>query len=283
MDINLVSTQGMCKGVANAINTINKALLDERTKKPIYMLGFLVHNKHIVNDFINKGVIVIEEDKLEALDKIDFGTVIFTAHGVSQEVYNKAISKGLDIIDTTCKDVKKTHYIIKEKINDGYNVIYYGIKNHPESEGVLGINKNIHLYEENDPFPKVTKKTILVNQTTLSYSKVESLYNKVKPLYKNLEIINEICDATYKRQSAAINETKDADICIVVGDTKSNNCNSLKKVVEEENHISVVLVEGLEDIKKIDFSNIKKVAITSGASTPKAVVNQIYDYIKNLG
>src|SRR5690606_22251317 len=135
-------------------------------------------------------------------EKINEGTIIFTAHGVSDEVRNLAKEKSLDIIDATCKDVTKTHNLIKEKLHEGYKVLFYGKLNHPETEGVLGISKEIILIEDNtniNTLPSYYDKMIITNQTTMSYLDLIKKYEELKTIYPQLELMDEVCNATRKR------------------------------------------------------------------------------------
>ena len=137
-----ITPRGYCHGVVNAINTITN--LDTlSTTSPIYILGMVIHNKQVVESLNHLDLITLHDDsktRLELLDEIDSGTVIFTAHGVSPEVYKKAIEKGLNIIDTTCDDVVKSQDTIKGYIEEGYSVIFIGKHTHPESEAARGIS-----------------------------------------------------------------------------------------------------------------------------------------------
>ena len=145
-----ISPRGYCHGVVNAINTITN--LDHLSMKlPVYILGMVIHNKQMVNSLESLGYITLHDPsitRLELLDQIESGTVIFTAHGVSPEVYKKAKQKGLSIIDTTCDDVFKSQNVIKEYLNKGYEIIYIGKHTHPESEAARGISNKIHIIEK---------------------------------------------------------------------------------------------------------------------------------------
>jgi len=283
MNISKITPQGFCKGVTKAIYIINNALNNENVKRPIYMLGSIVHNKNIVQSFKNKGIIILDGDsRLKMLDKIENGTVIFTAHGVSEAVKEKAIQKGLDIIDATCRDVNKTHQIIKDKLKDGYKILFYGKKNHPETEGVLGISSNITVVDESidiDSLNNFTGKILLTTQTTMSYLDAQNYYKILKAKYPQLELLEEVCSATRKRQTAVI-EAKDIDLCIVVGDPLSNNSRMLKDVSEKIANVKSILVGTVEDLNNIDFSNFKNIGITAGASTPNAIVEEIIAALK---
>ena len=113
-----IEPQGYCNGVKNALDTLYKALNDPSTKKPIYLLSPIIHNTHVNDDLKKLGVIVLDgKNRLDLLDDINFGSVVFSAHGVSDSVYNMAKTKNLNIIDTTCPNVKIIHDNIKKRLN----------------------------------------------------------------------------------------------------------------------------------------------------------------------
>ena len=286
MKINKIEPQGYCKGVINAINIANELLNDNNTIKPIYFLGSIIHNKHVINDFEKKGIITIDDkskSRLELLDLIDKGTVIFSAHGVSDKVYEKAKQKGLNIIDATCPMVHIIHKKIKEYLNNGYECIYIGTKNHPECEGVLGISDKIHFITNIDDINNLninSNKIYVTNQTTLSIFDIKEIFGKLKNKYKNIYIDDKICNATTIRQEAMANQEK-VDLCIVVGDLKSSNTKKLKEVSEKYANIKTILCEDLNSLDKSLLNNINSISISSGASTPPYLVDEIINYIKN--
>ena len=270
MEIVKVSSQGFCKGVIRAIAIINKALKNDNIRKPIYMLGGLVHNKHIINAYENKGIIIVDN-----INDIYEGTVIITAHGVSDSIIDLIKSRNLDILNTTCFDVIKTHNIIKEKINDGYDVLFYGKNTHPETKGVMGISEDIDLLNITNP------KLFFATQTTMSYLDVIDMLKIIQNKYPHIDSYEEVCSATKVRQTALIEEAKNADLCIVVGDHKSNNTNKLKEVCLKHTSTPCVMVESIKDLESYDFSNVFRIVVTAGASTPPAIVDEIINGIKN--
>ena len=153
MKINKLTPSGFCGGVNKALKILDEAIDNPNTPKPIYLLGSIIHNSIIIDEYISKGVILIDDSnksRLELLDEINNGTVIFSAHGVSHKVYQKALDKGLNIIDTTCSNVSIIHKRIIDRLNNGYTCIYIGNKKHPECEGVLGIDSSIILLSNID-------------------------------------------------------------------------------------------------------------------------------------
>ena len=282
MKITKLTPRGFCKGVAGAINIINKALQNDDLKRPIYMLGNIVHNINIVRAFEDQGIIILDGDsRLNMLENINEGTIIFTAYGVSDEVRKLASNKGLDIVDATCRDVKRTHDLIKEKLNEGYLVLFYGKQDHPETEGVLGISKDIVLvYDKMDisTIPLHDGKIIITNQTTMSYLDLIKFYELLKKYYPKLELMDEVCSATRRRQEAVIN-ANEYDLIIVVGDKLSNNTKMLRDIANK--HTNSIQVESINDLKDVDLSSYNHIAITAGASTPKVIVEEIIYNIEN--
>ena len=284
MIINKIEPQGFCQGVKIAINIVKETLKKENK---VYLLGEIIHNKDVINDLNNIGAITIPSNnktRLELLDEIDSGTVIFSAHGVSPKVYEKAKNKNLNIVDATCPMVLLIHKNITEKLKNGYDVIYIGTKNHPEVEGVIGISSSIHFISNMDELNELkinNDKIYATNQTTLSIYDIKNIYDKLKDKYPNITIDNKICNATTIRQEAIKNQPK-ADLCIIVGDRLSSNTKKLVKVSEEYTNIKTIQCENLSSLDKSYLNNINVVNISSGASTPDYVVNEIIEYIKGL-
>jgi len=282
-----IAPRGYCHGVVNAINTITN-LNELSTETPIYILGMVIHNKGIVDSFSNMGFITLydkHKTRLQLLDEIDKGTVIFTAHGVSPEVYAKAINKGLTIIDTTCKDVSYSHKVVKDYIMKDYCVIYVGIHKHPESESVKGISNKVHVIENIDDLKRLkltSKKIALTNQTTMSIFDIYNIFEEAKKIYKDIVIVDEICNSTRIRQEAVLNQDKNVDHCFIVGDKLSNNSNKLKEVSINQASIDSSLIESIEDIDIEKLKTFNSVSISSGASTPTRVTNEVIEFLEKF-
>lgn len=274
MEIIKINPQGYCKGVIEAINIIKNT-----NPSNTYILGQIIHNKSINETLEKMGFKIVEgKSRLDMLDSINEGTVVFTAHGVSPKVYEKAKSKGLKIIDATCKKVIDVHKKIQSKIKD-MDIIYIGKRNHPETEGVLGIDDKIILFDDikNPPILDKNKKYFVTNQTTLSLYKIEEFYDYLKNY--NVEIDNSICMATTIRQKAVLN-APDCDLFIVVGDYFSSNTNELYNIAKRK--FNSIKIETLHDLDISILKDVFKICITSGASTPKKIVDQVIDYLKDF-
>ncbi len=282
-----ISPRGYCHGVVNAINTITK-LTELSNKNSITILGMVIHNKQVVDFFESKGIKTIHSNtlsRLELLDQIDSGTVVFTAHGISPKVRKKALDKGLDIIDTTCDDVFKTQDIVTDLVSKGYDVIYIGKHNHPESEAAKDISSNVHLIETINDINELNienSKIAVTNQTTMSIYDIYYLAEKIKEKYHDVYFIDEICNATRIRQEAIKNQSKVIDHCFVVGDKLSNNSKKLVEVSINEAHIDATLIENITDINVEELKHFNTVSVSSGASTPTRITNEVIRFLEQF-
>lgn len=287
MKVIKISPRGYCYGVVDAMVIARNAALDKSLPRPIYILGMIVHNQHVTDAFEEEGIITLDgKNRKEILEKVNSGTVIFTAHGVSPEVREIAKKKGLVTIDATCPDVTKTHDLISEKEKEGYKIIYIGKKGHPEPEGALGVAPHIvHLVETEEDVASLNitgEKILVTNQTTMSQWDVGHIMDKIKEKYPHAEFHKEICLATQVRQEAVAEQAGQADVLIVVGDPKSNNSNRLAQVSEE---IAATKAYRIGDLSELNVDWIKEastVAVTSGASTPTPITKEVITFIEQF-
>lgn len=287
MKVLKITPRGYCHGVVNALQIVSKTLADETISKPIYLLGEIVHNQNITDALTRRGIITLTgNSRSEMLDKVTSGTVIITAHGIDPHLITKATNKGLNVVDATCIDVYKTHDVIKDKLANGYDVIYIGKQNHPEPEGAIGINpQRIHLVSNISDIQSLglaNDKLCITNQTTMSVWDTVKIMEEAKTLYPSLEIINEICDSTSMRQEAVSEMAKLCDLTIVVGDPKSNNTNRLVQISEEIAKTPAIRINNLEEIDPQLLFKYETIGVTSGASTPTLITSEIIAYLEKL-
>jgi 4-hydroxy-3-methylbut-2-enyl diphosphate reductase len=285
MHVVKISPRGYCYGVVDAMALAMQTAKNINLPRPIYILGQIVHNSHVTSFFEKGGVVTLDgPNRLEILEQIEQGTVIFTAHGVSPEVRKRARDKGLTVVDATCPDVTRTHDLIREKRQEGYEIIYIGKKGHPEPEGAVGIApEHVHLIESIDEIQSLnleTNRIIITNQTTMSQWDIRHIMNQLIETFPTAEIHNEICLATQVRQEAVAEQAKEADLCIVVGDPKSNNSNRLAQVSEEIAGVRAYRVADVTELKQEWFSGVRKVAVTSGASTPTPITKEVISFLE---
>lgn len=287
MKVLKISPRGYCYGVVDAMVIARNAALDKSLPRPIYILGMIVHNKHVTDAFEEEGIITLDgKDRLDILNKVDTGTVIFTAHGVSPQVRELARQKGLVSIDATCPDVTSTHDLIEAKTKEGYEIIYIGKKYHPEPEGAIGVAPDrVHLVETMEDVENLTvqsDKLLVTNQTTMSQWDVAHIMQALQEKYPHIEQHQEICLATQVRQEAVAEQAGEADLLIVVGDPKSNNSNRLTQVSHEIAHTNSYRVSDVSEINPEWLANIETVAVTAGASTPTLIVREVIKYLEQF-
>jgi len=288
MEVVKISPRGYCYGVVDAMTLAMKTARNLDLPRPIYILGMIVHNAHVTEAFEREGIITLDgPNRLEILEKVDKGTVIFTAHGVSPEVRARAAAKGLTVVDATCPDVAKTHDLIRRKAAGGYRIIYIGKKGHPEPEGAVGVAPDrVHLIETADEVGKLEfppgVRVLVTNQTTMSQWDIRHIVQKVTEKFPHAEVYNEICLATQLRQEAVAEQAPQADLVIVVGDPRSNNSNRLAQVAEEIAGVKAYRVADVTEIRPEWLLPVRKVAVTSGASTPTPVTKEVIDYLERF-
>jgi len=285
MEVLKITPRGYCYGVVDAMVLARQAAQNLDLPRPIYILGMIVHNSHVTQSFEDEGIITLDgPNRMEILSQVESGTVIFTAHGVSPEVRKLAREKGLTTVDATCPDVTKTHVLIKEKVAEGYEVVYIGKKGHPEPEGAIGVAPDkVHLIEKEEEIADLhltSDRIVITNQTTMSQWDIKHIMKKLLEKYPGAEVHNEICLATQMRQQAVAEQASQADLVIVVGDPRSNNSNRLAQVSEEIAGVTAYRISDVSEIKLEWLQGISKVAVTSGASTPTPITKEVINYLE---
>lgn len=287
MNVISITPRGFCYGVVDAVEIAKKVAQDPAAPRPIYVLGQLVHNRHMVERLAQYGIISLENtsSRLELLDGIDQGTVVFTAHGVSPQVKERARQKGLHCIDTTCPDVDKTHVLIRRLVAQGYDILYIGRKGHPEPEGAVGeAPGHVFLVQDLADLDQIalpqTEKLAVTTQTTLSRWDTEDLIARIQARYPQVQVYTEICKATQLRQEAAVRQSVDADAVFVVGDKHSSNSNRLVDVVHNQAGKPVYLIDNVGDISPSMLNGARTVAVTAGSSTPSDITREVIRFLQ---
>jgi len=281
-----ITPRGYCHGVVEAIRAAKQTGKAHPGEK-VYMLGYLVHNAHVTDELQQSGVALVDaDDRLKGLEAVDGGTVIFTAHGVSPTVKQEAIARGLNVVDATCSDVVRTHELVKDLADRGYDVVYIGRRGHPEPEGVMGeAPGKVHLVQDSqdiDALEIQNDKLAVTCQTTLSIWDTAALIRRVKERYPQTEVYNEICRATQDRQEAAVEAAQHCDVVVVVGSERSSNSKRLVQVVQELGHKPAYLVDTVKDIRPEWLRGKQRVGVTSGASTPSQLTREVIEYLEAL-
>ena len=283
MNVKVLKPYGFCAGVEYVIKTLDKAVNDNNGKQ-VYCIGDLVHNDEVINFVKSKGVKVISGNKEEAIDSIDFGVVVFSAHGTSDKIIQKAIDKGLVVYDAACPFVKKELLDIKKYIEKDYDVLFIGVPGHDEANAVLSISSKIHLIARLSDVEQINinnKKIVVINQTTLSTDELHYIHFAIKKRFPYAVFEDEICNSSRIRQKRLLSEANDYDLVIVVGDKHSNNTQTLFKMAKEK-YCNAINISSKEQLHTFDLYKTQNVLILSGASVMKEKVEEIIKFLKNL-
>ncbi|GER88103.1 4-hydroxy-3-methylbut-2-enyl diphosphate reductase [Dictyobacter vulcani] len=288
MEVIKISPRGYCYGVVDALTIARKAAKDTTLPRPIHIIGQIIHNRHAIDELTSLGVVTLDgPNRVEILEQVMEGTVIFTAHGVSPDVKRRAQARGLTCIDATCPDVTKTHDLVKDLVARDYYILYVGKKGHPEPEGVMGeIPGHVSLIEVEADVDALhltaeqEQKIAISTQTTLSQWDTRRVIEYIKERYPHAEVHVDICAATQTRQEAVAAQAKGADLTVVVGDPRSNNTNRLVQVSEELAGVPAVRIEDLSQLDPAWLKGKRKVAVTAGASTPSQLTREVIRYLE---
>ena len=281
MDVKLIQPYGFCLGVQYVVEQLSK-IIEKHSDKSVFCVGQLVHNQNVVKQIKDKGVIILSGDKRKCVETINDGVVVFSAHGTDEKIIQMAKDKGLIVYDLACPFVKKTFGLISNKLNEGFDVIYIGVKNHDESNAAISISDKIHFVSNIDEVNNLiisNEKICVINQTTLSIIDIEDIYQRILEKYPSAQVIDEICNSTRSRQQIIIDGKLESKSLIVVGDQNSNNTMSLYNIAIEKGYDTILI----KDVKDLDINWVNKqksISIMSGASTPKENIEEIYLELK---
>ena len=279
----LSKPRGFCAGVVRAIETVERAL--ELWGAPIYVKHEIVHNQHVVNRLRDMGAIFIED-----LDDVPKGArLIYSAHGVSPAVREKAKNRQLIEIDATCGLVTRVHSAVKRFAARGYQIILIGHRNHVEIVGTAGEAPEVTtIVESVEDVERLafgpTKKLFYITQTTLSLDDVREITDALKVKYPWVETLpsSSICYATTNRQLALREITDQTGLVLVVGDPQSSNSNRLVEVARKRG-VPAYLINNESEIEAAWLEGVSVIGLTAGASTPEELVQQCISKLEEYG
>ena len=284
MKVSILEPSGYCVGVERAMK-IAIETKQNNPSKSVVVLGMLVHNEDSLKELEKHGIKTIYKQNCSYEQLIDQilkpSIVILTAHGHSKSIEDKLIKNGHKIVDATCPFVKNSFDEIK-KAKD--YVFYIGVKNHPEALAALSLSNKVILIDAKDAKIPVVEcdSPLVISQTTLSKYEISHIYDEIKKNYANAKFLDGICNASTKRQEALMNIPNDVDLIYVVGGTNSNNSKTLFSLAKKYYpNKMVLLVSNANDINKKDLFGLSHIAISSGASTPKEIINEIKDKLSD--
>ena len=280
----LAAPRGYCAGVDRAVIAVEKAL--ERFGAPVYVRKQIVHNIHVVSTLEKKGAIFVDE-----VDEVPEGShIVFSAHGVSPAVVKGAADRNLEAIDATCPLVTKVHREAVRFSRDDFDILLIGHEGHEEVEGTMGhaperttlINSpaDVATLEVRDP-----DNLVWLSQTTLSVDETMETVRLLRERFPNLHNppSDDICYATQNRQVAIKKVAEEAELVIVVGSANSSNTVRLVDVALENGAKAAYRVDYASEIRQEWLDGVGTVGVTSGASVPEVLVQEVLDDLADAG
>jgi 4-hydroxy-3-methylbut-2-enyl diphosphate reductase len=280
----IAQPRGYCAGVEMAVETVERAL--QRHGAPVYVFHEIVHNQHVVQDFTRRGVRFVQ-----SIDEVPRGArLVFSAHGVSPVVWQKAKEKEVEIvIDATCPLVDKVHREVRKFAAQGYWIVLIGHERHDEIVGTSGeASERIRIVADiadaravDVPDPD---KVIVLTQTTLSVDDTREVIDVLKERFPRMitPAKEDICYATQNRQDAVKQLAGEVELILVIGSRNSENSNQLCKVARARGTIAY-LIDDHHAIDPTWLAGVERIGITSGASAPERLVQETADFFKRQG
>ena len=290
MEITLSQYAGFCEGVERAYDIVEKIAKDPKVKRPIFVLGSLVHNEDVVEKIEKMGIQKVHvegplEDFFEKI-KNEVGTLVITAHGIGPQIYELAKKYEVDLVDTTCPRVVKVQRLAKAFFDRDVQVVIIGEKNHKEVKGIFEwANKKAIFIETDEDLcgfdVDPAKKIAVISQTTQDQEFVDRAAAQISQKYPKAEVVDSICLTTHHRQTEIKQLAQENDVVIVIGSPESANSKRLWEIAKRVNESSY-FVQRASEIENKWFANCKKVAVTAGASTPGWIIDEVIAKLETL-
>lgn len=277
----LAAPRGYCAGVDRAVIAVEKAL--DHYGAPVYVRKEIVHNKHVVTGLEKRGAIFVDE-----VDEVPEGsTLVFSAHGVSPAVVKASEARGLNTIDATCPLVTKVHREVQRFAAEEYDILLIGHEGHEEVEGTAGeAPDHVQLVDGKEGIDnakvKDPKKVIWLSQTTLSVDETMETVLKLREKFPTLQNppSDDICYATQNRQVAIKKVGSESDLVLVIGSANSSNTVRLVEVALEAGAKAAYRIDYASEIKEEWFEGVETVGVSSGASAPEELVDEVLEYLE---
>lgn len=281
MKIYLAKPRGFCAGVDRAIQIVERSL--QKFGIPLYVRHEIVHNKAVVETLKAKGAVFVDD-----LDEVPpESVVVFSAHGVSEEVYAQAREMNLRVIDAVCPLVKKVHTSAKRHAAADRVVILIGHAGHPEVEGTMGqIDEEMLLVSKPEDVERLVvpegKEIAYITQTTFSINETKETIEALRHRFPNIvgPQRGDTCYATTNRQQAVEELSKQIDLLLIVGSSNSSNSMRLKELGRGLG-VASYLIDSAQQIDFSWFENVENVGISSGASAPEHLVQEVLQFLRD--
>lgn len=279
-EVILCENAGFCFGANRGYNAVEEALTEG---KPIYTFGPILNNAFLVEDFEKRGAKVVND--ISEFSNLPKGKIIIRSHGVPKSTYEALLATGFEVFDATCPFVKRIHRIVEKESEAGSKIVVIGNPVHPEVIGIVGWSKTPavvieNIEDANNASFDVNTKICIVAQTTFNRKKFQELVEIFIKRSYNMSVMNTICDATNVRQTEADELSRRADLMIVIGDKHSSNSKKLFEICKA-NCTDTYFIQELNDIVGCLPKVSGLVGITAGASTPKYIIEEVQNYVRN--
>lgn len=276
MEVIVADNAGFCFGVKRAIKMANEAIDQDRSVKA---LGPLIHNPQVVSAFHRRGLEVVSD-----LEQVRDATVIIRSHGVGPEVKERAVTRGLKVVDTTCPFVTKAQQYAAKLVEENYKVVMIGDRNHPEVIGVIAHTGGkaivINTVAEAEGLKFIPRMGV-VFQTTHSIGHVQEIVGALLKRGKEVRVYNTLCGATTSMQKTAVELAPQVEAMVIVGGRQSANTAQLSEVCRRMNP-RVFQVESAEEIEEHWFAGMARIGVSAGASTPDEVIAEVVDRLTRI-
>ncbi len=277
MQIILAEKAGFCTGVKRAVQIAASKM---QKGEEWYTWGPLVHNQAVIR-YLEAGQIKM----IQELDEVKTGGLIIRAHGISPKRLNQARELGMIIQDATCPLVKKVHDVGRMLVQDGYKVVVFGDKEHPETQGIVGWCDNqaivVKNMQEAKALDKSFKKVGLISQTTKNEQEYIEIAQMLLARSSEMRFFNTICPATRLRQESARNLCAEVDMMVVIGDKESSNTRALYHECEHTG-VKTLFIQSAADLHPEMFVGVCKIGVTAGASTPDWIIEEVVDRMEQF-
>lgn len=277
MKVFLAEYLGFCYGVKRAIHLARSNASTDGSKS--CTLGPIIHNPQMVERLAEEGIGMVDS----IADMPDEGTIIIRSHGVGPQIYEEASKQNLTVVDATCPHVKKAQTAAHELANAGYNVVIIGEKKHPEVKSIFewsGDKAVVIEREEDADLLQPCGRMGIVAQTTFSGEQFQSIVSRLLAKSNDIRILRTICTATDQRQRAATALAEQVDLMLVIGGKNSANTTRLAQYCSEK--CTTYHIETVAELQDSWFTNIKKIGITAGASTPDWIIREVYEKCQKI-
>ncbi|MBF0405924.1 MAG: 4-hydroxy-3-methylbut-2-enyl diphosphate reductase [Candidatus Riflebacteria bacterium] len=282
MKIILAEYSGFCFGVKRAVDMVRAMIVSG--KKPIYILGNLIHNPTVVDELEKAGV-----KKISRINDASDGWLVIRSHGATKETYQAASARGLSIVDTTCPNVKYAQNIAEKLSAEKFRVMIVGDRGHAEVEGIFSYTNREGAVVQNaseaqaelEKMKRDTKIAVLC-QTTIHIDKLRNVVDFLVEKFRHVDVYNTICDVSTNRQAATLKLAREVDVMLVVGGRESANTTRLAELSASVG-VQTHHIESSEQIEGSWFKKDSVVGISAGASTPLEVIEQVREKLYKCG